>query len=302
MLLLLPSCMSHPTCSFYALRLNTIPPKDELDMNENSLIHEYISSIRDSFEAILKFCEQKIHFTIHNFKDLIVNLSNILMVLDDSIMSDDAIFITSHPLMLLEPTVFADYDDTLVNDTCDLYGKYAFLYESEEFNKEKEKVWQHLVDIYMTNYTPFSNELSKILSTPELQTTAVLDDYLKRFNDYLESEITPIMNSNYHKTERKEIETMIGRLCTFKPCARHLLPLLSRSSPFFVLSQNWCYNSLCGSLKNYNVKPEQIFCNKLVYDDCDRCTGEILPVVRSGREKVQFMKELYSLVRFSLWL
>lgn len=51
MLLLLPSCMSHPTCFFYALRLNTIPPKDELDMNENSLIHEYISSIRDSFEV-----------------------------------------------------------------------------------------------------------------------------------------------------------------------------------------------------------------------------------------------------------
>lgn len=33
-----------------------------------------------------------------------------------------------------------------------------------------------------------------------------------------------------------------------------------------------------------------------------RCVGEILPVVRSGREKVQFMKELYSLVCFSLWL
>ena len=50
------------------------------------------------------------------------------MVLDDSIMSDDAIFITSHPLMLLEPTVFADYDDTLVNDTCVFLFLLLFLF------------------------------------------------------------------------------------------------------------------------------------------------------------------------------
>ncbi|KAK8792828.1 hypothetical protein WA158_004992 [Blastocystis sp. Blastoise] len=260
---------------YYFFRLfSVVPSYNSLLLKSSTTLTNLIYSIKDhsSFEDNKDFVQSFYMSLLSRF-----SLSSIL---------------PSSPFENQFPFLFCDYDDTIVNDSCSLFGYHAYMFENNDIQKEKKEIFDSLIDIYSKNYQPYSDEIKSICSSPSQYNKDTISTFMSKYNDYQEKELIPIINSNFHLNERKEVESMISRLVDYKCHSVEVLKCLNKMSSLYILSTNWFYNAVCNSLIPTNIQKEQIYCSHVSYDENKKGTGKVEGLVRSGRDKVNIINQL----------
>lgn len=175
--------------------------------------------------------------------------------------------------------VLIDFDQTItINDTIASLGQFGV---SQTHNS---KPWSYFVDSYLQEYRHHRDHLPKVTD---------FKAFIQQLDSYRPIEQASLSRISNHKVfqgiSRQAFIQQGIKLSQIELQPNVISTLKAHKENIRIVSLNWSKDWILGFTKDVGLKPEQIYCNDLTFEN-DICTGEIIPHILTAGDKQRIIK------------